>query len=423
MKVLLLNTYLNMGGAARATHRIYQGLSQLGANVHLLTQDGLFSSAQACSASTQKRTLLNRAKSKLKRKLDHLGLSAYRERQLTPFSAGSAPDLLGSQVRNLNPDVIHLNWISDGFMKIESLSRFGKPLLWTLHDCWAYTGGCHYTFGCNHFSQKCGQCPQLKSNQDQDLSRRIWTRKFENWEALNITLVAPSRWMASEAQKSSLFKNRAIEVIPNGLDIETFKPIDKKSARAQLGLPQEKQLILFGALDATTDPRKGYDHLEKALRILSDDSTFTSEVELVIFGNSNNRLPESQKLKMISLGRVSDDHKLALIYSACDIMVVPSTEESFGQTASESLACGTPVVAFSTTGLIDIVDHLMNGYLAQPFDCTDMAQGIRSLLKDKARLTELSGAAREKALESFALPRVAQSYLKLYQRIAYPTPG
>jgi glycosyltransferase involved in cell wall biosynthesis len=281
---------------------------------------------------------------------------------------------------------------------------------------WPMTGGCNYNEGCDRYQHTCGSCPQLFSQRESDLSRWIWRRKARAWKNLNLSLVAPSRWMAQCAAESSLFRDRRIEVIPGGLDTHTYRPIPRQTARELLNLPQNKHLVLFGAPGAVTDKRKGFHLLLPALQNLSQ-AGWGDRLEIVVFGASQAESSARLSFKTHYLGKLSDDITLALAYSAADVMVVPSLQESFGQTASESLACGTPVVAFNSTGLKDIVDHQQNGYLAKPFEVDDLAQGIAWVLEEDDRRQALAQAAREKAIRSFSVALQADRYQSLFQEI------
>jgi glycosyltransferase involved in cell wall biosynthesis len=301
-------------------------------------------------------------------------------------------------------------------MQIETLAKLSRPLVFTLHDMWSFTGGCHYTGNCDRYTVSCGACPQLHSSNYCDLSRWIWQRKAKTWRNLNLTIVAISSWIAKCASSSSLFKDLRIEIIPNGLNTETYKPLDKKSVRKLLNLPQDKQLVLFGALNATSEKRKGFHLLQSALQNLSH-SEWGEILEVVVFGSSQPDTPIDLGLKARYLGHLNDDFSLAAVYSAADVMVVPSLQEAFGQTASESLACGTPVVAFSGTGLVDIIEHQWNGYLARPFEVEDLAQGIAWVLKDQQRYQKLSHCARQKAEQEFSFETQARRYVTLFNEI------
>jgi glycosyltransferase involved in cell wall biosynthesis len=208
-----------------------------------------------------------------------------------------------------------------------------------------------------------------------------------------------------------------MKVIPHGLDLAKYKPVPLAMARQLLGLPLDKKLVLFGASPGTTsDRRKGLQFLQPALQQLLQQ-TRDQELELVIFGATAPAEPLDLGFPVHYLGQFHDDISLALVYSAADVMVVPSMQEAFGQTASESLACGTPVVAFDTTGLKDIVDHQVNGYLARPFVIEDLARGIAWVLADSDRLSQLRSQARLKAEAKFSLQLQANRYLALFEQI------
>ncbi|NEO27037.1 MAG: glycosyltransferase, partial [Kamptonema sp. SIO4C4] len=277
-------------------------------------------------------------------------------------------------------------------------------------------GGCHYTEGCDRYQESCGQCPQLASQREKDLSHQVWKRKQKAWKNVNLTIVTPSRWMADCVQASSLFRERRVEVIPFCLDTQLYRPIERPIARQLLNLPPDKTLILFGAIAATADRRKGFHLLIEALQRLSQSEQLTN-TELVVFGADEPDNPLDLGFKTHYLGSFADDISLALVYSAADVMIVPSLAESFGQTASEALACGTPVVAFNATGLKDIIDHQENGYLATPYEVEDLAQGIAWVLAGEERYQKLSVNAREKVENCFNLELQANAYHALFKDI------
>ncbi len=409
MKILHLSTSDIEHGAARAAYRLHRGLSLRKTNSQMLVR-AKFSLDSTVIADRAIRTKLAPPLSNLP-----LRLAPHRKRKL--FSTQWFPDVLNPKILQIDPDLVHLHWICNGFLQIETLAKLNKPLVWTLHDMWAFTGGCHYTQKCDRFEDRCGQCPQLKSDRSFDLSRWVWQRKAKAWKNLNLTLISPSHWLAEQAKKSLLFAQTPIKVIPHGLDITKYKPVSSAIARQILELPADKQLILFGASPGITkDPRKGLQFLEPALQKLKP-LLEQSSIELVIFGAAENSEPADLGFKVSYLGQFHDDVALALVYSAADVMVVPSIQEAFGQTASESLACGTPVVAFNATGLKDIVRHQHNGYLAQPFDVDDLSRGIAWVLADKDRHQKLRENARLRAETEFSLELQTSRHLDLYREI------
>ena len=412
MRVLHLSTSDDRGGAARAAFRIHQGVQRIGLDSRMLVQFKRSSDRTVVGPATR----LGKGIAGLRPSLDSLLTQLYRHRQETLFSPALLPDRLSSKVAVLNADVIHLHWMGHGFLRIETLKRFQKPLIWTLHDMWAFTGGCHIDNGCGRYKASCGMCPMLASSKERDLSRWVWQRKHKAWQRLNLTVVTPSRWLADCARASALFKDVRVDVIPHGLDLARFKPSNQRVARDLFSLPQDKKLILWGSASGIGDRLKGFHFLEHGLRGLAE-SGWGSRSELVVFGASEPIDPPQLLVKVRWLGRLHDDVSLALLYAAGDVLVVPSPQEAFGQVASEAMACGLPVVAFGATGLLDIVEHRQNGYLAEAFAPESLARGIAWVLEDAERWQSLSRRARQKAETEFALSLMAERYAHLYREI------
>lgn len=406
MKILMLSTSDIDGGAARAAYRLHQGFQAIGADSQMLVRAKLSNDRHVVAQ--------NDWLTKLSPTLVRFPMRKYANAGRVQFSPQWVPDTIAPAVAKINPDVVNMHWVCNGFLQIETLAKLKRPLIWTLQDMWPFTGGCHYNQGCDRYQHSCGDCPQLQSHREKDLSRNVWQRKAKAWKDINLTIVTPSEWMADCVRASSLFRDRRIEVIPFCLNTDKYRPHPKSLAREVLNLPQDKRLILYGALAATSDKRKGFDLLIPALRRLSD-AGLAAETEVAVFGSDEPENPVDIGFKAHYLGHLNDDISLSLAYSAADVMIVPSLQESFGQTASEGLACGTPVVAFDATGLRDIVDHQQNGYLAKPYEVEDLAQGIAWVLEDGDRHTQLCHAAREKAVTAFPLDRQARRYITLIQ--------
>jgi glycosyltransferase involved in cell wall biosynthesis len=411
---LLVNTYDPIGGAgaARAAYRLHQGLLGLGIDSKMLVQDKRIDDSTVISFPNQVKM------GKYRPSLDSLPLKLYPNRQRKPavFPLQWLPNTLTSQITTLNPDIINLHWICDGFVPIEALARFNKPIVWTFHDMWAFTGGCCYSGECARYTKSCGTCPQLGSNLAFDLSRWVWWRKAKAWQQLKLTIVTPSKWLAECAKSSSLFQNTPIEVIPNGLDIGIYKPIERQTARSLLKLPQNKQLVLFGTLNLTSYKRKGFHLLQPALKLLSHFEGLR-EWELVILGASEPKEKLDLGLKIHYLGTLRDDASIALVYAAADVFVAPSIQDNLPNAVMEALACGTPCVAFKIGGMPDLIEHKQNGYLAHPFAIEDLAKGIAWVLEDKQRWQVLSTRAREKVEQEFTLEKQANRYLSLFKEV------
>ncbi|MEB3337367.1 MAG: glycosyltransferase family 4 protein [Leptolyngbyaceae bacterium] len=418
MKVLLLSHNLE-GGAGGAAYRVHKGLRNLGVDSQVLIQRH-WDSSQSKDDDTVRAMPKNKFSKWLnptwKQELDWRPLRAYYPDHDSGicFYTQWLPDSIPSQVAKLEPDLINLHWVSGGFLQIETLPKFKQPLIWTLHDMWAFTGGCDYSQGCDRYLNSCGACPYLRSHKTQDLSRQIWQRKAQAWKHLNLTIVTPSHWLAQCAQSSALLRNFRVKVIPNGLDTSQYKPINSKMARQLLGLPPDKLLILFGSWGHNR--RKGGDLLQPALKRLSQ-AGWQEKVEVVIFGVTQPKVKPDLGFKAHYLGRLNDELSLALAYSAADVFVAPSLQDNLPTTVMEAIACGVPCVAFNIGGMPDLIEHQQNGYLARPYEIEDFTQGIAWVLGNSERHQHLAYRAREKAEQEFTLELQAKRYQALFEEV------
>ncbi len=418
MKILIVNTYDIQGGAARAAFRLNQALNKLNINSKMLVQ---FKAGDNKNVECVAETIMQKRLAKIRPHYDMLPLKLYKNRQKTPFSVARAGVSVYRNKLVRETDLINLHWINGGFLSLKNireLSFLHKPLVWTLHDMWPFTGGCHSSGGCIEYENKCGQCPILNSKKDNDLSQKIWREKKKILENINLIIVTPSRWLAQCAKNSSLLKGLQVEVIPNSVDINVFKPLKKETARDILNLPQDIFLILFNTISSTNYKRKGLHYLYKAFEKLNINySEARKGIELVVFGASHSEEIKNSPLKTNFIGRLNDDYSLALCYSAVDIFITPSLEDNLPNTIMESLSCGTPVVAFKTGGIPEMIEHKQNGYLAEYKSVGDLAQGICWMLEDKNRLTDLGEKARQKVLDNYTYNIVGNKYLKLYKEL------
>lgn len=409
MKVLQINTSDINGGAARAAYRLHRALLDAGIDSQMLVQAKTSDDDTVIASDTK----IQKGLAKLRSHLDSIPVQFYKNRTKTLFSPACMPSFgLVERINVLNPDVVHLHWVSDGMLRIKELAKINAPIVWSLHDMWAFTGGCHYDENCEGYKQHCGNCKVLASKKENDLSRRIHNKKSKVFESIeNLTVIGLSQWMTKCAEESDLFSNKRVECLPNPIDTTVLSPFDKSQARELFNLPLNKKLILFGAMGATSDPRKGFNTLSKALSLLG-----RNDVELVVFGSSQPKSSQGFKHKAHYLGHLHDDVSLRVLYSAADVMIVPSLQENLSNTIMESLACATPVVGFDVGGNSDLIEHQINGYLAQPLDIDDLAKGIEWVLNAE-NSTQLCINAREKVLTTFDSQVVAEQYIALYKNI------
>lgn len=406
MNILHVNASDIAGGAARAAYRLHCSLIAEGINSQMLVQAKSSDDFTVIGPSTN----IRKGLSKLRPNLDALPVRLYQNRTKTLFSPACIPfSQIAERINALNPDVVHLHWIAGGMMRIEDIARIKAPVVWSLHDMWSFTGGCHYDEHCGAYKHACGNCKVLQSQKDRDLSRRVYQRKQKAYQQKKgVTVVGLSRWLVNEAAASSLFNQYQVVNLPNPIDTDAFAPFDQGAARSLLNLPQDKKLILFGAMGATSDPRKGYSRLSQALEQLT-----TEDAELVVFGASGPEKGSKFPQRAHYLGRLHDDVTLRVLYSAADVMVVPSLQENLSNAIMESLACGTPVVGFDIGGNSDLVDHENNGYLAKPFSVVDLASGIDRVINHND-YEQLAFNSRQKVLENFDSKVVAPKYIELY---------
>jgi len=410
MKVLILNKKDIVGGAARAAYRLHTGLQNAGIDSSMLVMDKSSNDINViCSSFSKYEKFLYNFRSDL----DKLPLIFYPNRKTEMFSPSFSSEPVLKRIMEIQPDIIHLHWIPRGFMRIEDLGKINRPIVWSLHDMWPFTGGCHYDGDCGYYKNGCGNCPILNSGKKNDLSSRIFNKKKSIYGKLNnFTIIGLSKWMADCARKSKLFRDEQVITLPNGINTNIYKPIDKLFSRDIFNLPMNKKLILFGAMDSTSEKRKGYKYLIEALM-----SFELKDVELVIFGASKPKSKVITKFKQHFIGNVHDDIALAILYSAADVVVVPSVQENLSNVIMESLACGTPVVGFDIGGNSDMIKDRLTGYLAKPLEPQDLASGIQWVLENENRLNQLSINSRNIVLERFSIEKVTQQYIKLYENM------
>jgi len=422
LKVVHINTYDGNGGAGRACLRLNRALLaenidskiivhyQFGKNPLVLT----FNTTAVQKAYTAATIILERI----------LAKRILKPGKRTPFSFtwfGRSvihhPDVIAA-------DVIHLHWVNHSFLNpshLAELAKLNKPIVWTFHDSNAFTGGCHVRYTCDHFVRQCGYCPVLKKAGADDASHKIWQQKHKAYQQLGFNVVAPSSWMLSSVLLSSLMQNKPALQIPNTLETDVFKPANKALAKKELGLPENKFIFLTGFMPSRKDMHKGTSYLLESLELLKERLGIKAEqIELVVFGNRNAKDVPDFSFKTTFLGTINDDAKLAMCYAAADAFLIPSLEDNLPYTVMESLACGTPVVAFTTGGIPDMVEHLHNGYLAEYRSAKSFADGMEWVINHEAP-TILQQHARQAVMTKFAEPVIAQKHIELYNQLVNKT--
>ncbi|HLW08173.1 MAG TPA: glycosyltransferase, partial [Marinilabiliaceae bacterium] len=364
MRVVHINKSDLTGGAAVAASRIVSALRLMEVDATLLV-------AEKKSKNSWVESILHSRKDKIKLTFNFLyDILSFlphekNKRGRFAFSLARRGFNLSNHPSIKNADIIHLHWFNHGFLSLKGLKailELGKPIVWTLHDMWSFTGGCHYSGGCTNFKQSCGQCPMLLEPRDNDLSALQHLRKMKMYKNAPLTFVTCSNWLGQLANSSSLAREIPIQTIHNPINTDLFAPASRIDARRKLGLPLDKMIILFGAANVL-DPRKGMKLLIHALNELTQKS-YRDQIELVIFGKTPSDMEEQLPFPATLMHYVSKTDTLVNLYNAADLFVLPSLEDNLPNTVMESLACGTPIAAFRIGGVPEMVAHGTCGYLA-----------------------------------------------------------
>ena len=421
LKVVHLNTYDGNGGAGRACMRLNRALLSKGIDSKIAVHYKFGKNPQI---ETFNSNLIQKAYTAATIIAERILAKRFLKPGRTPFSFAWFGRSVIHHPDVKNADIIHLHWVNHDFLNpshLAEIAKLNKPVAWTFHDSNAFTGGCHVRYTCDHFKRQCGDCPLLKNASPNDISHQIWRQKKEAYHVLNFTIIAPSAWMGNSVRESSLMIGKDIMQIPNTLETDVFKPIDKSEARKQLDLPVDKFIFLSGFMPSRKDLHKGTSYLLESLALLKKRADITADrIELVIFGNRNTDDMPDFPFKTCFLGTINDDEKLAACYSAADAFLIPSLEDNLPYTVMESLACGTPVIAFTTGGIPDMVQHEYNGYLAAYRSAESFADGMEWIIKHPEK-EKLQQQSRQTVMDNFEENIIADKHIKLYFEMLKPT--
>jgi len=416
MKVLLITKNPGTGGAAIAASRLLDSLRKEGMDAKMLVQEG----------ADEVRGIWPTTHGPFKRWMNFLRfvwerlVFLPRERSKNIrflFSLANTGEDLSRNALVREADIIHLHWINAGFLSLSSLKKLlamGKPVVWTFHDMWPFTGGCHYALECDKYRQSCGQCPYLRRPGTRDLSLQKKKKKSRAYGAGTFRVVAPSKWMNDCASSSSLLKNYQVHTIHNPVDESLFRVRDREEACASLGLDPTKNYILFGAA-TVKNVMKGYPYFKDAIDHLSG-MLDKEKVEILLFGKTRGGEADVFPLKVRNIDFISSAETLVQLYNAAHVFVIPSLQDNLPNTIIESVLCGTPVVGFRTGGIPEMIDHKANGYLADFKSSEDLARGIAWILSSDS-YKALSDQTREIALKRFSRKASVEAHIKLYSGI------
>jgi glycosyltransferase involved in cell wall biosynthesis len=410
MKILHLNTFEQAGGAAKSAYRLHRALLDAGVDSRMLVKQ---------RDSAEETTDLAVSEKELDSQLDLIQkfyVERYNRPNPAPFTHPFAATSLTTHPWVEEADLIHLHWVSR-LVNPEDVLEFrakGKRVVWTLHDMWPLTGGCHYSGQCRAFQSECVDCPIL----EQDPSHFVnWSFRIKHsvFSRAVDAVICPSRWIAGMARISATFAKVPRFNIPYCLDLDTFHPESKKKARAELSLPQDKILVLFCAY-ASSAPRKG---LQSFLSALDHIARTDQGREIhVLFAGAGSEGIQVQEVSYTAFGFVNEPGRLRTIYSAADCSVHPTLGDNLPNAIIESLSCGTPAIAFDTGGVADLVKDGITGFLVDAGDVRSLANRILALGANGALIEKLSQNAREFAENNFQPAKVAQAYVEVYNRVS-----
>lgn len=416
MRVLIVNTSEKTGGAAIAASRLREALINNGIKAKMLVK----------TKETDSLSVVGLRKT-WKLKFNFL----YERFQIWKANRFSRDHLFdvdiatcGTDITSLpefkEADVIHLHWINQGFLSlrgIQKILRSGKPVVWTMHDMWSFTGICHYSRNCQKFIGECYNCPMLANPGRRDWSNRIFYQKDSIFRGSNIAFVACSRWLADQAEQSYLLRSINVENIPNPINTLTFKPRDKEKARRTCRLPLDKKLILFSAF-RTTSPLKGLKFFLKACSLYNEaHPEMKEQIAIVAVGKDAETLNEQLPYPVFSLGYVEDEHLMASIYNACNVFVIPSLQDNLPNTIVEAMASGVPCIATRVGGIPQMINHKENGYLADPEEAEDIKRGMEWLFAE-CDYNIVCQNARNFAAREYSEHSVAMRYIEIYNEMS-----
>ena len=410
--VLHINTWGGIGGAFIASARLHQAL--LGAGI-----DSAYAYGRALNGSDSGLAKLP-GYHKLNRRANPIesGLTKVSRKaglnDITRFSTFDLSNKSFFQAASvLNFHNLHSDFFS--YLALPKLTA-AKPAVWTLHDMWSLTGHCAYSYECDRWKNGCGQCPALGAEPQVNRDATRWEWRLKNWayDRARLTIVAPSEWLTQQAEQSPLLNRFDIQHIPNGIDTQTYQPLDPDYCRSELNIPKGKRVLMFAA-QSLTNTRKGGDLLFKSLMALP--SILKQNTMLLTFGDGDDQTLNALGMETLALGYVNSDRLKAILYSAADIFVFPTRADNLPLVLQESMACGTPMVSFNVGGVPDLVRPGITGLLAAPEDTSDLNAKLVQLLESDAERAEMRKRCREIAVNEYSIELQCDRYLNLYEQL------
>ena len=406
MNVLQIHSsdHLGGGGGTVAMERLHQGLLLAGVDSRVLC--GRKTTRSSLSKPIPGSRMLKRVESYLGKVTSELGLNDIN--YLSSFKIRSMKEYQ-------NADILHFHG-THGFFNYLALPKLvkHKPAVFTLHDMWPLTGHCAYSYDCDRWKIGCGQCPYPETHPaiKRDNTRLEWKLKKWAYQQSHLTIIVLCEWLKQYSEQS-LLKDLPIYKIPNGLDVDTYQPLDKGKCRAVLGIPEASKVLMFVALQLN-DRRKGVDLLIKSLQSLP--KSIKKDMVLLVLGEGGQVFSDLVGIKTLDLGYVRNDRFKAIAYSAASLFIFPTRADNLPLVLQESMACGTPMVSFNVGGIPELVRPNLTGYLAEPENAKQLSEGMLQLLEDDSQRNFLEQKCREIATKEYGVDLQVKRHLRLYEK-------
>jgi len=402
MKIVILSNTDSGGGAAIAARRLNDALNARGTKSKMLVVNKTTSSDKVEQAEGG---LFLKGRTYMEYVFQRRFL--LKDKSIAMFSTNKVGVDVSNHYLVQEADVINIHWINFGFLSlndIQKLYALKKPIIWTLHDMWMFTGGCHYSGDCRKYEQDCDVCPMLNFD---GVAHQIWLKKKEIFSGNNLNVITPSNWLGEICKTASLTKSAKVQSIPNTLNTELFKPFSKSEACEKLGLDPNKKYLLFSAANPN-DVRKGFVYFVEAIKVVKEQY---EGVELIVMGKEQKEF-ENLPLKLNYVGFVKSEEQAAVVYNAASVFVIPSLEDNLPNTILEALSCGTPSVGFAIGGIKEMIETGVNGYLAKAKDAKDLAKGIIEMLENPN-----PESTRNSALQRYSNSIIVEKHLEFFKSI------
>ncbi len=413
MKVLIINTSERTGGAAIAANRLMEALKKNGVKAMMLVRDK--QTDQLTVAAIPSSWTLT-VKFLWERFVIWINNRLSRKNLFMVDIANTGTDVTQT-FEFKQADIIHIHWVNQGYLSLHDLELIlssGKPVVITMHDMWYFTGICHYSYQCTKYQTECHECPLLLGGIGNDLAQSVFRKKRKIFQNHKVVFVGCSQWVASLCRTSKITYGQTILSIPNPIDTSVFRPSDKGKCRTERNLPADKFLILFCSR-RITDPYKGFQHLVDACKIIKERMPqLADRLGVVVLGEESDKIKAQIPLEVYPVDYLSNQKEIVQLYNAVDLFVTPSLQDNLPNTIMEALACGTPCVGFDIGGIPEMIDHEVNGYVAQYRDAADFAHGIEWCLEPE-RYQTLCDNARQKVLSNYSEEQVAHKFTEVYE--------